>query len=92
MPCYSGPEEYAQRDQAQRMKLEAVLCGVFRFVESRGSVGEFLDSVDWGQVGASKGWALQWWENHKEEDALRERAIESREKLELKRLKEKYGE
>ena len=105
MPCYSSPQDsaaqdqaQAARDRAQRKKLEAVLCGVFRFVETKLSIEDFLYTVNWNEVGVSKEWALEWWRNHKEQDARREQAEvrrkqekEDRERAEYERLKAKYG-
>jgi hypothetical protein len=64
---------------------EAVLCGLFTYIErfSTSGVEGYLNGVDWKEVGVPRSVVENWWEHHKKEDEER-RAREAAEKLKEK--------
>lgn len=76
MPCYDNmPPEPPAPERFNGLlgdELEAVLCGVITTI-GIGSYGitikQFLDDIDWKEVGVSQKRVLQWWKDHQKADA-----------------------
>lgn len=72
MPCTGGGPSYSDEYYKERDKFEALLCGILSSVEKSGQqVSSVFNDIDWKEAGVKRGWAEDWWVEHKEEDAER---------------------
>lgn len=97
MPCTDGgptheqikAEEKKAKEQFYRHKnIESSLCGAFTLLEKTNP--EFLNSLDYEEMGVSKDWIKNWWKEHKEQDRQR-KAQQERRKLDEQRRIDKIN-
>jgi hypothetical protein len=70
MPCITEPDyEYERRQEAERRKPAAVLCGI---LAAHGPA--LFDAVNWQEVGVPRKWAEKWWAEHRLKDERRHKA------------------
>ena len=75
MPCYDSrdnPSNIRAEYSDKIKKLEAMLCALATFIESRSGKDniEFVN-VGWKEAGIPCGVFLNWWKQHKEDDRQR---------------------
>ena len=104
MPCYvpEPPNSIAHvnaEGDMTKSQFEAVLCALFSKMETLGSFESFMNITNWDEAGVPRSFVKKWWEKHKARDAERRRRererdaeIERNERLELARLRAKYGD
>ena len=80
MPCSDGgpsweqvkAEERKVKEEFERKKnIEATLCGAFSLLSKLKLKGNFIDLLDYKEMGVSKEWVSKWWKEHQEEDRQR---------------------
>ncbi len=78
MPCrvddWGGVPRVTKQHGLAIEDFEAVLCGIFTYLEKNWALGASLDAVDWSEVGVSRKMVEGWWEAKEREKAVRRTA------------------
>ena len=75
-----------RRERDHNANMEALVCGLIRYMEGRGLGDDLWLNLDWSEMGVEKIWAVDFWREHKKKDLIRKRAEEA------KQLKESLRE
>lgn len=92
MPCrddFPPSADEIRAENRRRSLPPAVLCAILTVLENEGRLPEFLDKLNWKESGVARGELIEWWKEHKREDAIRrarEEAVARREELKQKAL------
>jgi hypothetical protein len=93
MPCYEPNQDDIARAEyyARCQRIEAVLCAFAKFL-SQQEVGykvsalvEAVETINWSEVGVTKKFFWQWWEEHQQRDVEYQRRKKQQARLEQRR-------
>jgi hypothetical protein len=86
MPCrYWDDSLEMGRLRKNKAFLEAALCAILTAKDLWYNYNDILDDIDYDEAGISKQELMDWWENHKKNDAVR-REKEEKEKEEIRKF------